>query len=185
MDKKAATAMKEQLKKKMEVSLDTTILQAQEQLDEATKTAKKKQRVAATGPVKPTQEQPGMENLDGILANEAGGLGTMGDGSREVTAAIDSARKTDSVLKLLDMQTKMHKEKVALESYVDGRVQNPVGDERRRAYVAAMMSDGTPRVRASQTRDGSRRVSVAPTAQDSLMNKNMDDLLKTLKSNMQ
>lgn len=183
MDKKTSKAMKEQLKKKMEVSLDTAILQKQEQLDEATKQAKKKQKVM--GVVNPDQEQPGLENISGMVINEAGGLGTMGDGSREVSEAIDSAKKTDSVLQLLNMQTQMHKEKVALETYVDGRVRNPQGDERRKAYLSAMMNDGTPKVRASQTRDGSRRVGVTSRDQQNLANKNMDDLLKTLKSNMQ
>lgn len=180
IDKKTSKTIKEQLKKKMEVSIDTAILQKQEQLDAVTKATKSPKNSESR-----REETEGIKNLNGILINEAGGLGVNGDGSQQVYAAMESAEKTDRVLQLLDMQTKMHKEKVALESYVSTKKENVAYAERRQAYVSAMMSDGTPKVRVSQTRDGSRRVGGTSAGGQNLANKNIDDLLKTLKSNMQ
>lgn len=174
LDKKASDEMKTQLKKKMEVALDTALIQNQAMLEEQ----------ATTAPNKKGKQSTGIDNLNGILANEAGGLGVMGDGSREVTEAVDSAKKTDSVLKMLELQTKMHKEKATLDSFVS-KTAEADREKRRSMYISDLFSDEktSSTARVSQTRDGSRKVT-ATSQNERLANKSIDELLKTLKSNM-
>lgn len=81
IDDSVSKTMKETLKKKKELELDTKVLEKEEQL-----------------------AQEGIQTISDILGNEAGGIDSSNDGSVEVT-------DTEDILKMLQLQTQLYQDK--------------------------------------------------------------------------
>ena len=116
------------------------------------------------------EKQETLENLStDVVFNEIGGANPNNDGGQEVT-------DTDSVLKMLSLQTQLHQDKKKME-YVQIR-RNSGREEKVKAYQQ-MQSDGGQRVFANQFQDGSRRV--APTYDKSI---DITEILKKKKQEL-
>lgn len=161
MDQDTSKYMREVLKRKRNTELNTTVLEKQSQLE----------------------EQPGL-NITGIVTNETGGINSENDGSVQV-----QPQKSDKVLEMLQLQTKMYQDRMKLEK-VTGASSN---SKKLKAYKKELFeADGSVKAqvwkdgsKAVSSSDGSRRVNTVggtniKTKEKSYGTMKMDELLRTL-----
>lgn len=145
----------------------TTIQARKSSISLTAKEAKKNLNDQSREALKVSLAKKKVKELDEMMLShqdeiESGGVPPMQPAFEEVsfggesveTQAAVSRKQTDDVLKMLELQTQIHKDRTRLEEV--SKYSNKTGKARARAYKAQLIAeDGT--VRANPARDGSRR----------------------------
>lgn len=164
MDTKVADELRETIKRKQKLELDTQILEHEEKLKQIEETA------------------PQGTPISELFANLNGGLDSSADGSASVKTTT-----AEDTINMLQIQTQLHKDKIKMEMVETKRgekgktvaaMYREISGDREESRRLATPVDGARRV--DRSADGSRRVG-GQQGEKAEMSQEISDIIKNLK----